>query len=216
MHVTCISDLHGHLPKLPGGDLLIVSGDITATDKPHEYVEFGLWLGIQEYRRKILVGGNHDNMFVSWEAGQMHDVDYLYDSGTEFDGLKIWGSPWTLTFPGMNPHCKAFTVDTEDELQEKWEMIPQNVDILVTHMPPYCVGDKIRGGRHVGSRGLYAWFLYVGRPRLHVFGHIQEGHGIHQVFNGPGGDKYDMVTSVNASIMNERYEPLNQPITLEI
>ena len=113
----------------------------------------------------------------------------------------------------MNPNCKAFTVDTEEELSEKWEMIPRDVDILVTHMPPYCVGDKIKGGRHVGSRGLYGWLLYAGRPRLHVFAHIHEGYGIHEVFNGQD-DK--MVLSVNASVMNERYEPVNAPITVEI
>jgi Icc-related predicted phosphoesterase len=213
MKITGVSDLHGHYPETPGGDLLIVSGDLTATDKPHEYVEFGCWLGYQEYKKKIVVAGNHDNFLTSWKPGEMADVNYLYDSGCEFDGLKIWGSPWTLTFPGMNPDCKAFTVDTEDELSDKWQMIPRDIDILVTHMPPYCVGDKILGGRHVGSRGLYAWFLYVGRPKLHVFGHIHEGYGKHYVFNALGDG---MVVSVNASIMNQHYEPVNKPITIEI
>lgn len=213
MKVTAISDLHGQLPELPGGDLLIVAGDITARDEVSEYIEFGIWLGSQNYRRKILVAGNHDNLMVGWENGMMEDVDYVCDAETTFEGLKIWGSPWTLTFSGMNPDCKAFTVDTEEELSEKWELIPRDVDILITHMPPYMIGDKIKGGRHVGSRGLYSWLLYVGRPRLHVFGHIHEGYGKHEVFNGHD-DK--MVISINASIMNERYEPVNAPITVDI
>ena len=213
MRVTAISDLHGQLPELLGGDLLIVAGDITARDEVSEYIEFGIWLGAQNYRRKILIAGNHDNQLVGWENSAMKDVDYVCDSETIFEGLKIWGSPWTLTFPGMNPDCKAFTLDTEEELSEKWAMIPHDVDILITHMPPYFVGDKLKGGRHVGSRGLYAWLLYAGRPRLHVFGHIHEGYGKHEVFNAHD-DK--MVLSINASIMNERYEPVNAPITVEI
>ena len=87
------------------------------------------------------------------------DIVYLCDSGIEFEyevqvdhphstdtvnidvlcyekrKIKIWGSPWTKTFPGMNPHCKAFTVDTEEELCEKWANIPTDIDILVTHSP---------------------------------------------------------------------------------
>ncbi len=30
MIIDCISDLHGYYPKLEGGDLLIVAGDLTA------------------------------------------------------------------------------------------------------------------------------------------------------------------------------------------
>jgi Icc-related predicted phosphoesterase len=32
MIIDCISDLHGAQPKLEGGDLLIVAGDLTARD----------------------------------------------------------------------------------------------------------------------------------------------------------------------------------------
>jgi len=32
MEITCVSDLHGYYPELPGGDLLIVAGDLIARD----------------------------------------------------------------------------------------------------------------------------------------------------------------------------------------
>src|ERR1700677_3825121 len=150
MIVDCISDLHGFHPKLEGGDLLIVAGDLTARDTIEEYEKFGEWLAFQKYRKKVVIPGNHDNQLtesrikqINRVIGTLNGCVYLCDSGTEFEGLKIWGSPWTLTFEGMNPHCKAFTVDTEDELAEKWAMIPDDVDILITHSPRYGVLDYI-------------------------------------------------------------------------
>ena len=31
--VTAVSDMHGFYPELPGGDLLIIAGDLVASDK---------------------------------------------------------------------------------------------------------------------------------------------------------------------------------------
>lgn len=233
MIIDCISDLHGFYPELEGGDLLIVAGDLTARDLPEEYLCFGEWIRNSKYKYKIVVAGNHDcslhksyfhsdppekssfpKMFIN--PFILFGADYLCDSGTEFEGLKIWGSPWTKTFPGMNPHCKAFTVDTEDELADKYEYIPHDIDILITHSPPFGVGDgidKLHDGSlfHVGSKSLFGWFKYVIRPKLHVFGHIHEGYGQYEVFLGYNDT---MVKSINASHVNEKYQPVNPPIRI--
>jgi 3',5'-cyclic AMP phosphodiesterase CpdA len=60
MKIDCISDLHGFQPKLEGGDLLIVAGDLTARDTVEEYITFNSWLSDQNYDRKIIIAGNHD------------------------------------------------------------------------------------------------------------------------------------------------------------
>ena len=141
--------------------------------------------------------------------------EYLCDSGTEFEGLKIWGSPWTAQFPGINPDCCAFTVPfdryTEDNLMNKWDLIPHDVDILITHSPASCVLDYTIRHQHVGSKSLYNWLKYVERPRLHIFGHIHEDYG--QVEHFPTYDN-KMMISVNASHVNEHYEPVNKPIRI--
>lgn len=210
MIIDLIADLHGNFPKLEGGDLLIVAGDLTARDLESEVALFDYWLHEQKYAAKIVIGGNHDNV-LQQKRLKLQFGTYLEDSGCSFNGFKIWGSPWTKTFPGMNPHCKAFTFDKEDDLMDKFELIPHDTDILITHSPPYSVLDKVVEGFSVGSPALYNWLKYVERPKLHVFGHIHEAYGQVEVF-----PTYDdkMMISVNASLVNERYQPVNKPVRI--
>jgi predicted phosphodiesterase len=250
MIIDCISDLHGYYPKLEGGDLLIVAGDLTRDDSMYSWHFFYDWLAIQEYKSKIFISGNHDNRLqknnVVPNCDIFRNITYLCDSGTEFEyidihpytydegphscanwseksmqerhgtlkKLKIWGSPWTKTFEGMNPHCKAFTVDTEEELSEKWALIPSGIDILVTHSPSCGVLDTVRRygpfsherEESAGSESLIKPMIKSG-CRLHVFGHIHEAYGkFHNCING--------ITYVNASHVNERYQPVNKPIRI--
>lgn len=51
MIIDCIADLHGHYPKLEGGDLLIVAGDLTARDTLDEHINFSQWLEKQYYKK---------------------------------------------------------------------------------------------------------------------------------------------------------------------
>jgi Icc-related predicted phosphoesterase len=214
MIIDCIADLHGFYPKLEGGDLLIIAGDLTARDTKQEYLKFFFWIQDQKYKKIVFISGNHDNWMqhnqLQWQMKTIDiDIIYLCDSGTEFEGLKIWGSPWTKTFTGMNPKCKAFTVDTEEELAEKWALIPHDTDILITHSPPYGVLDDIKYTRkgediHQGSESLIKPLVHS-KCRLHVFGHIHEAYG--KFKNNING-----ITYVNASHVNERYQPVNKPI----
>lgn len=212
MIIDCISDLHGYYPKLEGGDLLIVAGDLTMSDILNDHHQMALWIADQKYKRKIIIGGNHDNILQKNYNfySKLSDISYLCDSGTEFEGLKIWGSPWTKTFEGMNPNCKAYTFDTDEELAERWALIPDNIDILVTHCPPFdildSVGEVTKWGRtvnNVGSVSLRNKVLKVA-PKLHVFGHIHEWGG-HQ-------EEFGTTLYVNASHVDECYDPINKPI----
>lgn len=226
MIIDCVSDLHGYFPELEGGDLLIVAGDFTASDTRREHEMFCYWLSQLNYRKKIIVAGNHDNGWLGHPEHKGPDpinpnyewYEYLCDSGTEFEGLKIWGSPWTTTFPKMNPHCKAFTVDHESDLIPLWEKIPHDVDVLITHSPPHGIGDLVKDqpddpGRNCGSPYLYNLLKYAIRPKLHVYGHIHEGYGQYDTFVGWDGK---MVHSVNASHVNQYYHPCNKPIRIKL
>jgi Calcineurin-like phosphoesterase len=281
MIVDCISDTHGFLPKLEGGDLLIIAGDLTANDTYNDWIKCDDWIRSQKYKYKkiVIVAGNHDSYlydgfdnpfflpFSDYEPASRDKIpfaDYLCDSGTEFEYIekdpnpfpydmhpstsasgpnipgfnhiikkfKIWGSPWTLRFPGMNPHAMAFTVDTEEELAEKFSMIPDDIDILVTHSPPYQILDTIRKHgpfshereANVGSLSLLMKASGLPNLKLFVCGHIHEGYGtldtrkanneLKDFFPNPMCKSFPII--VNASYVNEQYQPVNKPIRIEL
>lgn len=209
----CIADLHGHYPQLEGGDLLIVAGDLTARDTEDEHFEFFKWLHYQPYNKKIVIAGNHDNFIQEHEKemkelhnskSKITNIEYVCDSGTEFEGLKIWGSPGSLWFHGINPKCKAFT-GSESDLEKKYKLIPDDIDILVTHGPPYGVLDQVYTDSKInkGSKSLLNKIEKI-TPKMVIFGHIHEC----------GGKALDLSSCkfVNCSIVNERYQPVNKPV----
>lgn len=222
MIIDCVSDLHGYYPKLKGGDLLLLCGDYTASDKLMQWAEFFRWLKKQDYRKKILIAGNHDHFMESGfpktqeEAddlkevqeflGEEIDFEYLCNSGTEFEGLKIWGTPHSLMFEGVNPKCTAF-MSYEKLLKKKYSMIPSGIDILMSHTPPFGILDRSVRGALCGSHSLRETMFRV-KPKHLVCGHIHEC----------GGKDVDLVTTyvINCSYVNECYKPKNKPFRIEV
>jgi Icc-related predicted phosphoesterase len=208
MILDCVSDLHGEYPKLLGGDVLIVAGDLTACDIYSQMLDFYDWLEKQDYELKIFIAGNHDGLLKDYKPGYNYDktVLYLRDSGVEFRGFKIWGSPWTPTF--YNWH---FMKDRGAEIRERWDLIPKDTDILITHGPPHGILDSAkRGGQHehVGCEELYDVVREI-KPKLHVFGHIHGAHGIRVKDWSSEGEKPHSTIFVNASIMDDNYEAVH-------
>ncbi len=216
MIIDCVSDLHGFQPPLTGGDLLIVAGDLTGRDMPHEYASFFEWLSRQTYKKKILIAGNHDGAFEKRVPREMardlsgmgaDEFEYLCDSGCEFEGFKIWGSPWTPTFYDWH-----FMKNRGDDIKAMWDLIPDDTEILITHGPPMGIQDEVRfssranNGKFAGCEELRNTIDHrLKKLKLHVFGHIHESPG-KVVVNG--------IIHVNATIMDADYNPVNKPIRI--
>jgi Icc-related predicted phosphoesterase len=182
--------LHGDFFDLEGGDVLIVAGDCTSNDSTNAWKNYFDWFLCQKYRKKFMIAGNHDNYCKYWtnSSGFVEEIvkqgkeffTYLCDSGEEFEGIKFWGSPWSLWFDGINPHCKAFT-GTDEHIKSKFDRIPNDVDVLITHTPPYEILDEvfdhyIEEIMNFGSKSLLEAINRV-KPKINIFGHIHECGG---------------------------------------
>lgn len=218
MKITFISDTHNKHTKLnnslPGGDLLIHGGDISSMGYKHEIQGFLKWFNrLDNYTHKIFIGGNHDwgfqdNPNMCKELLEFYDkVTYLEDNmeviGDDYQtGVKVWGSPYQPEFCNW-----AFNLPRNgDELKNKWEQIPNNTDILITHGPSWGKLDKVIGQTQNLGCELLSERIQTIKPKIHICGHIHSGYGY--VFDGD-------THFFNASILDERYEFTQKPINVE-
>ena len=205
--IVCLSDTHNctHEIEVPDGDILIHAGDATIRGTVDEVAAFNRWFKRLPHKYKIFVAGNHDWLFEldNEQARSLLDptIIYLQDSSVEIDGVSIYGSPWQPRFFDW-----AFNLDRGEQMAEKWAMIPDEIDILITHGPPHGILDRTPNGDYAGCEELNKRIEQV-RPAVHVFGHIHLGYGTLQ---------RDGTRFVNACICDEEYAPSNAPIVVDM
>jgi Icc-related predicted phosphoesterase len=202
--IDCISDTHGQHKKLrlPGGDILIHSGDCSTHGELEEVLQFLEWFKEQDYSYRVLVAGNHDFIFElipdqMREECQKRDIILLNDSGCEIEEIKIWGSPIQPWF-----YDWAFNRERGADIRKHWDLIPLDTEILITHGPPHKIRDEVvqRGRReYAGCEDLYNKIVQT-KVKLHVFGHIHEGAGISCL----DGRIYVNASSVNGNYIFKR------------
>lgn len=209
MRLVCISDTHSMHRQItvPDGDILIHAGDCLGVGTLEELEDLDNWFSEQPHRHKILIAGNHDWCLQDEPADAealIRNAIYLRDSGTEIEGVKFWGSPWTPIFFDW-----AFNLARGEPIAERWAQIPADTDVLITHGPPAGILDQVitaTDSLAVGCDDL-ARELERLRLKMHVFGHIHESHG-QQTLND--------CRFVNASTCTGSYKPLNPPIVVDI
>lgn len=210
MKIVAIADIHGLHRQLamPAGDILVAAGDICNRGTLDEVVDFALWLHQQPYKHKVVIAGNHDRIFEAENdlarttlLASAPGTIYLQDTVITINDLRIYGTPWTPTFGNW-----FFMADRGPLIRDKWQTIPEGLDVLITHGPPATVLDAVQG-LPLGCTDLFNRIMEV-RPRYHIFGHIHEGYGT-TIRKG--------MTFVNASICDHRYRAVNRPqvITVE-
>jgi len=208
MRIICISDTHTYhsqIPKLPEGDILIHAGDFTTRRDFRDITSFNEWLGKQNFKHKIVVAGNHDMTFESdpyIARSLLQNCIYLQDDKVVIDGYTFYGSPWQPEFMSW-----AFNLPRGHALKEKWDRIPDNTDVLITHCPPRYIRDYAYFSKdHVGCEDLLKRVKEI-QPKLHIFGHVHEGYGISEAY----GTKF-----INAAICDEKNVVKNKPIVVNL
>lgn len=219
MKILNISDTHSKHKQMPlewltPADCIIHAGDISTRGYEHEVKNFLDWYSkLDQYKYKILIAGNHDWYFQDYPEGakkllaEYPNIIYLRDSGIELEGIKFWGSPVQPTFFNW-----AFNKDRGLEIDKHWQLIPNDIDVLITHGPAKGHGDLVinqwspNSGESVGCEDLLRAIERV-KPKFSICGHIHCGHGL-----TTNAD----TTFINAAILNEDYLVANRPIIFTI
>jgi predicted phosphohydrolase len=224
--ICCMSDTHsrqGLMKDIEPSDILLHAGDVSMMGYRHEILDFIEWFESQPALHRVWIGGNHDLSLEEdprpeWLqevlAGLDTNTHYLQDSGVEIMGVKIWGCPWQPEFCNW-----AFNLPRGERLREKYDLMPEDTDVLIVHGPPYSYFDEVperyrqigQEDLHVGCKDL-ALKVNQSNLKLCVFGHI------HPETEGPkttslhGGALH----LVNASVVNNQYKVVYPPIYVNL
>ena len=203
LKAVVISDTHSRhteLDLVQDSDIrmIIHCGDFS--DNEDEALEFINWYGALDYQYKILIAGNHDLFVEESVIGfknlcKENDIIFLHDESIEIEGVKIYATPFNNEMEGQ-----AFYKDRY-EIQKLWDKIPDDTELLITHIPQYMVLDTV-DEFDAGCDLLKKRIEELKSLKYHFFGHIHQSYGVH---------KSNHLTSFNASSCNHYQEELNKP-----
>lgn len=225
MKICAISDTHGlhrHISIDPC-DILCIAGDISPLNIQGQKSliltwlkeDFIPWCEDLPANKIFLTPGNHDLVFYKRDKEikklfKNTKIVYLVDElGVYIDKdkeYKIWGSPWCTIFGNW-----AFMKSPEFEL-EQFQKMPDDIDILIVHDPPYgacdiCL-DHPRGNYNRLGNPELTQVIKDKCPKLCVCGHLHSGNHMIERINNT--DVY------NVSIVNEQYLIHYKPLYLLI
>lgn len=178
MKIKIISDTHNQhdLHTDLECDLLIHSGDAGTKGNFTELEAFLKWFVKQPAKYKIFVPGNHDRHIKGKPQLQLlareYGITVLMNEGITINGLKIWGGTYV-------PRVKDGLYIEGHDLGRRvlaWRHMPDELDLLITHAPPWGILDINKEGFHCGCNQLTEK-VRNNNIKYHVFGHIHEDGG---------------------------------------
>jgi len=159
--IFAFSDTHGNHRRLQvpeDADIIICAGDAVEDNlKGYEYEDFISWFGALPPKWKLFVPGNHELSFsrsryqTIVQKFEAAGIIVLQDAVEDRDGVVIGAI------------SRDARIADED--------IPDDIDILVTHWPPYGILDNDLGSLDILN------FVLKAQPKWHLFGHIHETEG---------------------------------------
>jgi predicted phosphohydrolase len=208
MRITLIADTHDehHYVRIKKTDLLILAGDYGRRNREKDFIGFADWLKAQPADHKILINGNHDRYWYRHTARANEilgeEILLLENESHIIDGIHIWGSPLTV------PVVEGMYSNTERPEQARkliWESIPDGIDILITHSPPFGILDEVEPGEHYGCKTLREKVFQL-KPKYHLFGHIHQAYGETEI---------EGIRFKNATLVNDNEKIVKPPIVFD-
>lgn len=163
--------------------LVIPGNHEISMDKEYYVSEGG---DLEDYRKST--------EFAYGELAKANNVTFLQEGTHEFAlnngaSFRIYASPYTPAYG-----ASAFQYPSKEDrfnppsttpawgknVSAETPLIPEGVDIIMTHGPPKYILDAVQDGRSAGCEHLRRAISRV-RPRLHCFGHIHCGYGAQRV-----------------------------------
>lgn len=192
MKYTVVSDTHCQHKNVVFENqegVLIHCGDTIRNNIPKCHTRkavFGFldWFVESEFEHKIIIAGNHDfyirdNHFDIQKEFEKNGIIYLEDSAIKLNGVNFYGSPWVTTYKGGS---RCFAVP-EDILSSKFNDIPKETEILITHGAKHGVLDANNNGYNTGSKHLLKKVNELPNLKYHIHGHIHESCGVEKMGN---------------------------------
>jgi Icc-related predicted phosphoesterase len=246
MKICAISDIHGHLPRLQKCDVVCICGDIVPLYVQSNKFASIAWLAgpFQEWALKlpckyvVITWGNHDfigeqlmqygsgrpnEIFtcnLGFDGGYQHSLLFQNDinhkirilcHGTqEIDGVKFFGTPFCPALKNW-----AFYGD-RDTLIERFNEIPEDTQVLLTHCPPRYMGQGLVHDTNFNYMKDFGCVelqevleeKFAMRDMWVISGHIHTGK--HDI------EKYNNIKYRNCSIKDEDYEVKYIPFIFDV
>lgn len=191
MRIVFSSDWHGHIPditSIPEADVLCLTGDQCPNWSRNWRNDVDLQIGwihaevnpwLLEVKKKVkhvlCLFGNHDGAGTYYGIQKEIEAEVLHDRSAIIDGVKFWGSSWTLCPPWYRNFDQwCFGRKSEEDLKKVWDLIPDDTQVLLTHSPPYGCQDidtKSRDKECIGSTSLTERVSQLTKLRYHAYGH---------------------------------------------
>ena len=214
MQICVTSDTHTYHRDLvfdTNVDTIIHCGDFTKSalkNNRDETIEFLDWFDSLPIKNKILISGNHEyflhrchkNFSIETFFKENYpNIHYLQDSSIVIDGIKFYGTPWTLRYGDW-----YFMKDREKDLFEVFSKIDIDTNVLISHSPAETILDYCQG-KILGSSSLkYHIDNNLKNLKYHLFGHIHESYGYKDLHT---------YTAINSAFLD--YTKDNQPISFD-
>ena len=203
MRIIAISDVHEcwHDFDLPKGDMLVVAGDLCER-RDGSFAKADAWFASVKdaFEKAVYVPGNHDANIIVQPMKYERLAPSLLAAMLVDETIELSG--------GFRLHAMPWETENRDYPEAQ---IPENLDVLVSHEPPFGILDwspKTKDVR-LGNHELLKRVRSV-RPRLHVFGHCHAAYGSQMV---------GATTFVNVAICgdpNKYYGAYHPPTVIDI